>query len=300
MKYVKVLLLLLCLAPAAGCVREDAAECDRAVTIRFSYTGDGDTEIFGEKIDKVDLYVFDQNHRVVLSRSLTPDELAGQSAQVSLPPGKTYRAVSIGNAHNNVTASLHEGAVSDTKLMHPVTHPDIETGDRRVDSNDHLYHTAGDLTVSASEDTEHLLTFSAAHHDVVVEVAGYVDPAPVRADGDPGLYIEHLNLPAWTDFENNHSADEHLSHFPMGVVRDGVYVHEYNVMRHLDDSYIHVHSAEGDLLYELDVTAFLAEHPAIDPARHEDVLAIRIEFTSLHDVSVSIPEWAIKKTNPEY
>jgi hypothetical protein len=48
------------------------------------------------------------------------------------------------------------------------------------------------------------------------------------------------------------------------------------------------------------MTEFLAAHPEIEHQSHEAVIPIRIEFRSLDEVVVSIPEWAVKKTDPEF
>jgi hypothetical protein len=299
MKSVKYLLILLGLALTVGCVRENTDDCYSIVTLRFSYTGDNGTEIFNEKIEKLDLYIFDESNRVVHERTLTPGELASRSAEVQLAPGQTYRAVCVGNAHGTSLLGLYEGTASETKMTHPVIHPDVETGDRRVDSYDHLYHGSQNLAVTRAGDESGTIQLASSHIDMVVEVAGYHPDASGRADGEQPLFIEHTNLPAWTDFDNQCPFDDNVSHFPAGIIRDGTYVFEYNVMRNLDETFILLHNAAGEVIYTLDVPAFLAEHPELDARLHEAVVPIRIEFKNL-EVVVSIPEWAIEKTKPEF
>jgi hypothetical protein len=242
MKYSLYSLFLMCLVLTTGCVYDDLADCSTTILIRFSYTGDGTSEIFNERIEHADVYIYDRNHRMVAEHELSPAELASRSTRVILPPGENYQVVCVGNAHTAETHHLYEGTAFDSKLMHPVTHPDIDTGDRLADSHDHLYHGHLDLSTRSGE-SEGTVRMGASHHDMIVEVAGYDRVYPTRAAGDP--LIEHEGLPAWVDFSNTHSADEHISQFPQAVLREDVYVHEYCVLRHLDGSVIHVKDPAG-------------------------------------------------------
>ena len=47
--------VMVCLS---GCIWEDRSDCTCDVILSFIYTGDGDTDIFPEKIDKVNMYVY--------------------------------------------------------------------------------------------------------------------------------------------------------------------------------------------------------------------------------------------------
>ena len=292
MKYTKFSLILPLLALLTGCIRDTLDNCNTTFRLLFSYTGDGTQELFNEKITHGDLFVFDENHKPVLTHELTAEQLESRSVELSLPDG-TYHAVCVGNGHDAAWLALEEGTTFDTKIVHPVTHPDIETGDQRVDSHGHLYQGYTPLALTRVDGAEHTIELAAAHIDMVVEVAGY------HAGEEPPLYIEHANLPAWTDFSNLCAPEEIVSHFPEAEFREGVYVHTYNVMRGLEDSQIHLHTTEGELLHTVDVMEFLAEHPEIDPYLHEVLVPIRIEFKNL-EVVVTVPEWAIKDTKPEF
>ena len=57
------------LASLNGCIKEDMSDCPGNCTLKFSYVGDGTTQIFQDKIHKVDMYVFDSDG-ALLSLSL--------------------------------------------------------------------------------------------------------------------------------------------------------------------------------------------------------------------------------------
>lgn len=57
MKYTKYILSLMFLASLNGCIKEDMSDCPGNCTLKFSYVGDGTTQIFQDKIHKVDMYV---------------------------------------------------------------------------------------------------------------------------------------------------------------------------------------------------------------------------------------------------
>lgn len=46
MKYTKYILSLMFLASLNGCIKEDMSDCPGNCTLKFSYVGDGTTQIF--------------------------------------------------------------------------------------------------------------------------------------------------------------------------------------------------------------------------------------------------------------
>ncbi|MDR2912300.1 MAG: FimB/Mfa2 family fimbrial subunit [Alistipes sp.] len=311
----KIFQIMLCAAALAGCVSEGAQECS---VLYFTYTGDGDTEILPEKVDRLDLYIFDAQHRVVVERPLTPTELLTQRATVPLPAGGTYRAIAVANAHTDQLRYLHEGTFADTRIYHPVVHPDIETGSALADSHDHLYLGSSVVAVPASGIAEGVVELKSSHVEVYVELRGFGhtenDPSSraggaSRAEGDgsvgPVVELQHAELPAWTDFENRTSLNEAfeeqevMTHHPGVQVDADNRVHEYNVMRDVLRSTIYLTDPTGKEVFALDLGQFLDEHPEIDYDAQEALVPIRIEYKTV-GIEVSIPEWAIQDVTPEF
>jgi hypothetical protein len=310
MKYTKFPLLMLCaLATLAGCVKEKLTDC--YTTFVFSYTGDTRAEsIFAEKIEHIDVYVYDDSDRLVMQFEPSAAELAAQRARVLLPTGQTYHAVAIANMQTCVLHNLEIGSVFDSRIMHPASHPEIDTGDQHVDTHDHLYGDNQMLVIPPLAGSTHTFDFRSGHVDMVVEVVGYEEYAATR-QGSPELELEHRGLPVWTDFGRGISPEtEHISHHPeVTRIEGGANIHEYAVMRHLDGSTIHLHSG-GEEIFTLDVEEFIQSHLQPDPdfagpygddgeLLHEALIPIRIEFKAV-GIEVTIPTWAIKDVTPEF
>ena len=52
-----------------GCIREDRDDCKGRVMLRFRYVGDGTTDIFPDKIEKVTVYVYSADNGALVGVS---------------------------------------------------------------------------------------------------------------------------------------------------------------------------------------------------------------------------------------
>ena len=106
----KLTSIVFCLALLGGaltsCIDEDIDDCFSINRLTLSYKGDGTTEIFPDKICRVEMYVFDAENKCVNSHTLSDDELASRTAL--LPPLKAgdYRIVCVGNTHHTRVEGL--------------------------------------------------------------------------------------------------------------------------------------------------------------------------------------------------
>ena len=93
MKFRIFALGLLLAGMTSSCIREDMSECRNTHRMVLSYLGDGQTEIFGDKIDRVEMYVFDAQNDCVDNFVVPGDQVAARTAQLPpLAPGD-YRVV---------------------------------------------------------------------------------------------------------------------------------------------------------------------------------------------------------------
>ena len=91
---------LLLAGAAASCIREDMSQCRNAHELVLSYLGDGKTEIFGDKICRVEMYVFDAMNNCVADFVVPAGQVAARTAELPpIAPGD-YRVVCLGNTHH--------------------------------------------------------------------------------------------------------------------------------------------------------------------------------------------------------
>ena len=91
-----IILYILLLVTVTGCIKENLDDCE--TTLYFSYLGDGTKEIFPQKIEKVDMYIYNQNNVFVQKTVLNRKELNRQrGTTLNLPSGQ-YHIICWGNS----------------------------------------------------------------------------------------------------------------------------------------------------------------------------------------------------------
>lgn len=300
------LCLLLAGGLSASCIREDNSDCHNVYRLALSYLGDGTAEIFSEKIDRVDLYVFDSNSNCISSTRLSDAEMDAQL--VTLPPldPGDYRIVCVGNAYETKVENL------DSKDLGKITFAaeDYINGET-VSGNDPLYWSAIDYSIEPysayKRDETRTAYFASSHYDIIVEVVN----APENIGKHPK--IELIGVSPQTDFHNN--AKGTATDYIMETVHDGekTTAAVNNIMRHKnhEDVYLRVTGEDGTHVAEIN----FAEHleifkEFINPDLHECRIPFLIEFgtpayplpsddLSL-EVTISIPSWFIELITPDF
>lgn len=300
------LCLLLAGGLSASCIREDNSDCHNIYRLALSYNGDGTTEIFQEKIDRVDLYVFDQNSRCVTTFRLSDDEVDAQL--VTLPPldPGDYRIVCIGNAYETKVENL------DSKNLSNITFAaNNYINGETVYGNDPLYWSSIDYTIEPySEyklDETKTTYFASSHYDIIVEVVN----APENIGKNPK--IELVGVSPQTDFNNN--AKGMATDYIMETVHDGLKTTTAvnNIMRHKnhEEVFLRVTGEDGTDVANISFAEHLAKFKDyINPDLHECQIPFLIEFgTSDYpvpsedislEVTVSVPSWFIEHLTPDF
>ena len=287
-------LLMVC-GISASCIKDDNSDCYNIYRLALSYLGDENSEIFPEKIDRVDMYVFDGNGNCITSTRLSDAEVKAQLT--TLPPldEGTYRIVCVGNAYDTKVENIDAKDLSRTSFAAA----DYINGET-VSGNDPLYWSAIDYTIAPYNEYKQIETrttyFAASHYDISVEVVGV--PA-VKAGAYPVVVLEGVTPK--TDFNNRAFGEP--TRYVMETTHDGAMTLKgiNNIMRHTnhEDVWVRVYTADmGAVLAEVNFAKFLADNRAfIDVTKNEVLIPFQINFKSAN-VTVTLPDWYIEIIYP--
>lgn len=306
--YVLVLLSVICLLPT-GCIKDDWSDCDNVI-IYFQYLADGDKDVLYQYMDQVDLYVFDENNRIMGIRHYDSEQLASFTATPSfrLPAG-SYKIVALGNAKERTAVVNLESQNFGTIY---IQHPNWGTS-KKVTGHDDNYMTQKVIEVPGNNQRlRDTVTLVSSHIDVAVEIFGLQRPASTRAEDIPyELSFENSN--AQTSFNNEINEAEKGTCYP-----DLVYDEERQCYR-TDDCALFRMDREGELEHDIcshilvlkdkrtgeellrgSIYNYLRQNAEeIDVTKQEALLPISIKFSSI-GVTVEVPEWVIEDIKPEF
>lgn len=294
------LVMIACLF--TGCIKEDQSDCRRSFTLLFRYNGDGTTDIFPDKVTKVNLYVYDTADRALI-RSYELDQADLQSLQGirldDLEPG-TYEAVCWGNAYES--SSVLAAEQRETGVM---AAPEYHAGNP-VDTNDELYHVAKTFTITnAWTDQQDICYFNCAHIDVTVRLEGFEDFvfADTRADGNCPVGMRLENLPGYCDFSGT-PFDEQTLYLPgLTAVADDdatAYESRFHTLRFGDDGEVALRLTRPDTdapFYTLPIRQFLDAHDLSVEDRQEVALNIVLRLDA-DGVSISVAPFEEEDIHP--
>lgn len=273
-------------------------------TIWFRYTGDGTSDLLGEKLEKVNLYVFDETETAILSREVDKASLiSNHGVSIELPAGeeKQYTAVCIGNALQHTATCTMNGKGPDEIFF---SHPAYQTGEGVITTNDHNYYGTTALTPEA----DNTVVFHSAHINVYVEVLGYhgyLERNHIPDNGPLRLCMKNLSPRMFFD---GRFCPSKVDYHPAATPADGKkdrYTSSFSILR-LDEAHpatLQLCTADDAEVYTVDIPAFLAANPGVDLTKEEADLPLRIDLRGKDvAVSVTVPDWDIEdtETNPDW
>lgn len=282
-----------------GCIREDRSDCSCDVFLDFMYTGDGQTDIFPDKIDKVNMYVYSAADRS-LAGEYELDKAAlteHQGIHLYLRPGN-YRIVCWGNAADRT--HIHK-VYDEAKVAEPVWFK----SDEFFTGNDELYFSELEISVPETlRDVEETCNFECSHIDMYVQLKGFkgaIGPDGQKAD----IVVAHTGLPAYTDFFNVPAQNERCEVIPEihdDPDNEDSYILKYHVLRfsEQEETAIDIRDLEGNSILDdgpISVTDFISNYGVEIDDVQEASVAIKL---TLGPVGVEVADWNIVDVKPGF
>lgn len=171
MKLLKVLIFLSIIV-LSGCIKEDLSDCPTGnVSLTFRYTGNtlDDLSWFNKMIDRVNLYVFDHEGKLVINavQQLENFFLSKSQTELWLEPGN-YTIICWGNIFDNTLVSNY------TTIMNGrVNHPDYGTIGKTLATQDHNYYGTLEITVPQNGKVAGEIKFKGAHINLEIVMKGW-------------------------------------------------------------------------------------------------------------------------------
>lgn len=277
------MLYILLLVTVTGCIKENLDDCE--TTLYFSYLGDETKEIFPQKIEKVDMYIYNQNNVCIQKAVLNRKELGRQrGTTLNLPSGQ-YHVVCWGNSLNDT--KINEGSSLKNNI---VGAPHYFTKEL-ITTNDSLYFGEREITITNEGYRTDTVHFSSAHIKMRIELEGLDAVNNTRAAVSP-ISIEVGNLSSTVDFTKMFS-NERISYYPLVNFDSGIqkFGAKFNVLRFNNDNevYLRLHDNQTNKeLYTMQLKDFMKENNITVEGINEATVGIRIRFNG---TAVTVKPW---------
>ncbi len=291
--------MVICLFSA--CIREDLSHCPVYTTeFSFAYYGDGDTDIFHDKIHSTDLFLFDAEG-LFLERYRLDDSWLSENKTLRLPlPAGDYQVVTWGNLFSQSQVLTPDGVrhIDDYRI----THPDYNTS-RPLTTNDSLYYNRSRFSVVNDRVSQQVLLLRSAK----IELTLYAEIKKKSRRNtekifDPDIHFENL----YTNYDfYMQLTGERVTFAPVkqhASSGKGVLASSH-VFRFSDSNpiTISIQDKEYDIDYRLSVEEFIRANHITVENRQEVTLPIHIVFGEEGNVlSVEVADWNVIDVDIDY
>ena len=307
--FTRLLLYLIALLFNSGCVRDFNDDCpaDATFILMFEYRDRTGNDIFDDRVQRVDVFVYDDNNLLIQRQSINKEQLTAFAGTelTDLCPGR-YRVVVWGNMNDKHSFSgVHLGSLfSDARLSHvsensgePLLYAPATP--LNASASTFIIHVSGTETRSAT------ISFSRAHKRIEVYVVGFENRAETLGEL-PTISVEGVS--AHYDFDR--VASENRIAFQSDAVartqgnRQIAFAGFYTpLFEQNNPKLIHVKSADNNVVYTVNLRDFLANNAEIvfeDTDVPDMVISVLISFNMDLSVDISIPKWEENIVSPEY
>lgn len=297
LKYTILSLIAAVLLTGSCSIRDDRSDCTCDIILDFLYTGDGVDDIFADKIDKVNMYIYAADNSIAGEYVFDKEALtAEQGTHLHLSPGE-YRIVCWGNVFENTTVDK-EG--SDARVAEPAHFSGDEDG---FSGTDALYWSSLEITVPETlQDVTGTCVFECSHIDMQVRLVGFKDAMTIEG-GKASINVSHTNCPEFTDFAHSPSKDERCDIVPQLLDDpddESSWILSYNTLRFTEDEQtsIVISDAEsGNVWHTISVKDFIDRYGVTVDGQQEACVSMQI---ILRGTEVTIIQWNVEEVFPVF
>ena len=311
-QYIRVVCLALAtLVVSAGCIKENLDGCERCIA--FEYFADGEVDLFAEHVERVHLYVFDQNDIMVPASKLgggcnpivlEKSDLEEYQGAKLLITGGTYRFVAVANIDTHEATEVYNltsGAMSEVYC----SHPDCTTTE--VEGNDPLLLGAKVVEIPDDTDFATKIRLYSAHLKVSYTVEDYV-PSENETRANNGYFdLRVRGLKPEVTFDQAHdkglARGEEVNYMPeLEYKENGDHVALFNILRHEKESNVAfdlINRASGEVRRSFTLTDFLTKFDMYDVSKQEVLIPIVVRFLNA-EVKVTIADWTLIDVDPVF
>lgn len=277
-----IILYILLLVTVTGCIKENLDDCE--TTLYFNYLGDGTQDIFLQKIEKVDMYIYNENNVCIQKTVLNKSELRRQQGTTLNLPSGQYHVVCWGNSLDDT--KINDGASLKNSI---VAAPHYFTKEL-ISTNDSLYFGEKEIAIINEGYKVDTVPFNSAHIKMHIELEG-LDASDMRAEALP-VSIEMGNLSSTVDFTKTFS-NERVTYYPTVRFDSGTqkFGAKFNVLRFNNENEVYLqlrNTQTGEGLYTLQLKDFMKDNDITVDGINEAAIGIRIYFNG---TAVTVKPW---------
>lgn len=290
-----IISLIAAIGLLTGCIREDRSDCTCDVMLSFIYLGDEQTDIFPDKIDKVNMYIYSSVDNSLVEEH-TFDKAAlteTQGAHLYLKPGE-YRIVCWGNVFDRTVVNPTWG---DAKVAEPA----LFKSETYI-GTDPLYFGSIEVTVPETlQKVQGTCYFESSHIDMFIRLKGF--KGAIGPTGDEiSLCVTQTGCPVYTDFFNIPASDK--CNVTASLMDDpdneDSYIMRYNVLRFMENENLDLvltDNADGHEIYSLSIPDFIERFDLEVYDRQEALVPIQIV---LGPTGIEAVDWNVEEVFPGF
>lgn len=273
--------------------------------LRFCYAIDGNTDVFRKRIDRVDLFLFDEAGRFVLRKTMgVNQQLDNHGIELSLSPG-IYRVVCWGNLRDQTGVSplhkmsrLQDAYICNTTLL-----------SSKATTGDPWYYAPRDtasccVTIPPVGTATQIVSFTSAHIRLQLFVKGFLDTDSSGISRPPLIEIEPLETRL--DFNKKRFGSVvNYSQIAEYQTVDGEYLAtaDFNLPPFKNENPLKIkikRVSDGATVTTIPLQTYMEENQLTVENQEEPLIPIYITYGNRQKLAVSIhlPGWSESSVKP--